>query len=314
MADEIGMIHEKRVSLLAFVARLYGALDDKAMTAQAAADGQHTISTPVITRFAPSPTGRLHLGHAYSAMLSHDLARRTDGVFLLRIEDIDSGRVRPEFIDAIVDDLGWLGLTSDARMVRQSHRGALYTQALDHLNACGVIYRCVCTRAEIADSASAPHGDVPPPYPGTCRMNPVTHDDTRPSCWRIDMARAVAMAGIGSEALSWGDVVIARKDALASYHLAVVVDDAAQAVTDVVRGCDLASATPIHRVLQALLGLPVPRYHHHPLIAGPGGGRLAKRTPGATLGDLRASGVDPVVLLANLRSGRLPIGFAFTNP
>lgn len=229
------------------------------------------------------------------------MARRGHGRFLIRIEDIDSGRCRTEFVEAIFDDLRWLGLTWDAVSVQSDHR-ARYEAALDRLRVMGLTYPCICTRAEIAASASAPQGDRPPVYPGTCR----DHRIEGPAAWRLDMAKA---ADADDPAQSWGDVVIARKDALASYHLAVTVDDAADGVTDVVRGCDLELATDVHRVLQRRLGLPVPRYHHHALICGPDGKRLAKRAQSASLASLRAGGVDGPSLAKDLRAGRLPIGF-----
>jgi glutamyl-Q tRNA(Asp) synthetase len=294
------------------------------MTAQRATRGQPPFSGVVASRFAPSPTGRLHLGHALSAVIAHDLAVTAGGRFLVRIEDIDGGRARPEFVDAIFDDLAWLGLSWDAEVVVQSTRSALYDAALKRLIDAGLAYRCICTRAEIAASASAPQGDVPPPYPGMCRITPVSHDDPRPACWRLDMDGALALArslmwrdagaGLtGANPAPFGDVVIARKDALASYHLAVVVDDAAQGITDVVRGADLFASTHIHRLLQALLGLPVPRYHHHPLVLGPDAKRLAKRAGGATLADLRAAGIDGRALADDLRDRRLPLGFGLSK-
>ncbi len=244
------------------------------------------------------------------------------GRFIVRIEDIDGGRARAEFVDAIFDDLRWLGLDWDDDIWVQSGRGAAYRAALDALIAQGLAYRCVCTRAEIAASASAPQGDAPAPYPGTCRRVPVSADDPRPACWRLDIAAAMARAGplawedagagtVAADPAPFGDVVIARKDALASYHLAVTVDDAAQGVTDVVRGRDLFAATHVHRLLQVLLGLPTPRYRHHPLVLDSNGVRLAKRTPGATLADLRASGADGRAVAKALRNHQLPLGFAF---
>jgi glutamyl-Q tRNA(Asp) synthetase len=272
------------------------------MTAQATTRGQQPIS-----RFAPSPTGLLHLGHAYSAVLAHDLARNGGGQFIVRIEDIDGGRSRPEYVDAIFEDLAWLGLTWDAIAV-QSARQALYNAALAQLRVMGLVYQCVCTRAEIAASASAPQDDMPPVYPGTCRRNTITDDV--PAAWRLDMAKAAAP---DHPAQAWGDVVIARKDALASYHLAVVVDDAAQGVTDVVRGRDLLGATDVHRVLQAQLGLPEPRYHHHALVTGADGKRLAKRDGAASLASLRSGDIDGHTLADMLRTGFLPIGFGFDS-
>ena len=279
----------------------FGPIDDIAMTAQAMTRGQ-----PPISRFAPSPTGFLHLGHAYSAVTAHDLARERGGKFRVRIEDIDGTRCRPEFVDAIFEDLHWLGLRWDGLSVQSDH-APRYMAALATLRDLDLIYPCVCTRAEIAASASAPQGDLPPVYPGTCRGRIVEG----PAAWRLDMAKAAAP---DDPAQAWGDVVIARKDALASYHLAVVVDDAAEGITDVVRGRDLETATDVHRVLQSRLSLPTPRYHHHALIYAPDGKRLAKRTGSASLADMRANGIDGLMLANHLRAGRLPIGFAFDNP
>ena len=282
-----------------------------------------------VTRFAPSPTGKLHLGHAYSALLAHDFARERDGAFLLRIEDIDPGRARPEHVDAILEDLLWLGLEWDGEIVYQSERLSHYAEALDRLKRQGLLYPCFCTRAEIAAeiaaSAEAPHAaEAAHLYPGTCRRIPAADRKRllaeRPHAWRLDVARAIRKAG----ALSWrdhgvevdarpglfGDVVLARKDAPASYHLAVTVDDADQGVTDVVRGRDLFDSTHVHRLLQALLKLPVPLYHHHDLLADSAGERLAKRHRAPTLADLREAGADPTELLDALRAGKLPSGYS----
>ncbi|MEA3017614.1 MAG: glutamyl-Q tRNA(Asp) synthetase [Sphingomonadales bacterium] len=282
----------------------------------------------VVTRFAPSPTGRLHLGHAYSALLAHDFAREREGAFLLRIEDIDPGRARPEHVDGILSDLHWLGLEFDGEILYQSERLALYAAALERLKGQGLAYPCFCTRsaiaAEIAASAAAPHGPDGPLYPGTCRSLPEDRRARRmqaePHAWRLDMKRAAAAAGplywedgdteVQADPQAFGDVVLARKDAPVSYHLAVTVDDAAQGVSDVVRGRDLYAATDVHRLLQALLGLPVPHYHHHPLLTDAGGGRLAKRHGAPTLAALRAAGADPAILVAGLRAGRLPAGYS----
>ncbi len=271
----------------------------------------------IVTRFAPSPTGRLHLGHAYSAIRAHDLARGGGGQFLLRIEDIDGTRSRAEHVETIMADLAWLGLAWDGPVVFQSARLALYQAALNRLREGGLLYPCFCTRAEIAEAMSAPHGPASV-YPGTCRSANATVRMNEPHCWRLNMAAAVARTGT----LDWtdhgetivavpeqqGDVVLARKDAPASYHLAVTIDDAAQGITDVVRGHDLFEATHIHRLLQALLDLPTPRYHHHELLTGPDGERLAKRHGAPTLAALRESGVDGVPLADDLRRGQLPNG------
>ena len=270
-----------------------------------------------VTRFAPSPTGRLHPGHAYSAVLAHDYAREREGSFLLRIEDIDPGRVRSEYVDGILEDMLWLGLEWDDEIVYQSERLDLYAAALEKLKEAGLLYPCFCTRADIAASVAAPHGPEGVLYPGTCR-GLADIDLARPHAWRLDVAKAMARTG----PLAWrdhgaeiaarpdllGDVVLARKDAPASYHLAVTVDDAAQGVSDVVRGRDLFASTHVHRLLQALLELPVPDYHHHYLLTDAAGERLAKRHGAATLADLRAAGADPAALVEALRRGQIPAG------
>ena len=286
----------------------------------------------VVTRFAPSPTGRLHLGHGYSALLAHDFAREHGGTFLLRIEDIDPGRARPEHIDGILADLEWLGLEYDGEILYQSERLALYAEALGRLKEKGLVYPCFCTRAsiaaEIAASAAAPHGADGPLYPGTCRQLPMDERERRmrsePHAWRLDVERAAPAAGtlywedcdteVAAEPRAFGDVVLARKDAPVSYHLAVTVDDAAQGVTDVIRGRDLYAATDVHRLLQALLDLPVPRYRHHPLLTDVEGRRLAKRHEAPTLADLRAGGALPEELVAGLRAGRMPAGYSAAGP
>ena len=281
------------------------------------------MSGDVVTRFAPSPTGRLHLGHAFSAVRAHDFARRGDGGFLLRFEDIDPGRVREEYYVGIEQDLAWLGLTWDQPPVRQSQRLGLYAEALDRLKARGLVYPCFCTRKEIAEeiaaSASAPQGPDGPLYPGSCRLLSEAERAERlasePHAWRLDMTRATAQAGpldweddraglVRAQPQIHGDVVLARKDAPTSYHLAVTTDDAEQGVTDIVRGSDLFTATHIHRLLQSLLGLPTPRYRHHALIEDESGKRLAKRDNARSLAALREAGADPAELLAALRDDR----------
>lgn len=302
------------------------------MTTQGESHGQEPISgagLAVVTRFAPSPTGPLHLGHAFSALLAHDFAQARGGRFLLRIEDIDATRSRPEHVEGILADLAWLGLAWDGGVARQSERLALYAEALDRLKAMGPIYPCFCTRKDIAASASAPHGPEGLVYPGTCRglsaEERARRSAVEPHAWRLDMAGALSLLpGLRRGGLEWsdhgivisadpaqfGDVVLARKDAPVSYHLAVTVDDAAQGVTDVVRGADLFAATHVHRLLQALLGLPTPLYHHHRLIAGPDGERLAKRHGAPSLAQLRDGGADPAAIVAALREGRLPSGYS----
>ncbi len=269
----------------------------------------------LVTRFAPSPTGRLHLGHAYSALIGHALARRESGLFLLRIEDIDQTRSRPEHVAAILDDLHWLGLDWPEPVRLQSEHMADYAHARDRLSAMGLLYPCFCTRRDIAAAASAPHGPDGPVYPGTCRaLDPHASAEQaahRPHALRLDVAKAMALTG----PLWWhdviqgrqqarpelfGDVVLARKETPTSYHLSVTVDDALQDVTDVVRGTDLFEATHVHRLLQALLGLPTPLYRHHPLLTDAAGKRLAKRDGAPTLVDLRAAGQSPAGLARDL--------------
>ena len=275
-----------------------------------------------MTRFAPSPTGLLHLGHAASAIRAHDFARGAGGRFLVRIEDIDGTRSRAAYVVEILRDLTWLGLTWDGAVVRQSARLDAYAAALARLRAEGLLYPCFCTRAEIAASMAAPHGP-PPVYPGTCRGVDASGRMGEPHCWRLDMAGTAARAGalvwdndgveVAADPLAHGDVVLARKDAPASYHLAVTVDDAWQGVTDVIRGEDLFAATHVHRLLQALLGLPTPRYRHHPLLAGADGRRLAKRHGAPSLQAMRERGEDGRAVAEALREGRLPAGISAAN-
>ncbi|MBU2982468.1 tRNA glutamyl-Q(34) synthetase GluQRS [Lentibacter algarum] len=271
-----------------------------------------------ITRFAPSPTGPLHLGHAYSALLAHDMALAKGGVFLLRIEDIDQSRARPEWERQIYDDLAWLGLRWPTPVLRQSERLPTYRAALGTLWQSGLLYPCTCSRRDIAQAVEAPQEGGPPPfgpdgliYPGTCRSK---LDSTQPlpdTVLRLNMARALeslpdvlgfeeAAHGAGTITLPHdmllaevGDVVLARQDMGASYHLSVVLDDADQHITDVVRGEDLFTATYIHVVLQRLLGLPTPRYHHHKLIRDAAGKRLAKRDDARAIATYRAEGKTP---------------------
>ena len=283
---------------------------------------------PVVTRFAPSPTGYLHLGHARSAWEGWRAAREAGGRFLLRLEDIDTTRCRPEFADAILDDLVWLGLDWDRPVRRQSEHFAEYRAALDRLDAMGLLYPCFCTRrdiqAEIARAGGAPQGELGPPYPGTCRRLNPTERLKRTSAaadyaLRLDVGAALAHTGpldwietgssearrIGAHPTALGDVVLARKEMPTSYHLAVTIDDAAQGVTLVTRGVDLAAATHIHRLLQALLGLPTPVYRHHELVTDASGRRLAKRDQALTIRAMRAAGKTPAeVLTAAQSSGR----------
>ena len=270
-----------------------------------------------VTRFAPSPSGLLHLGHALSALFAWHEAKRAGGRFLLRIEDIDLGRCRPEYEAAIFEDLAWLGLDWEQPVRRQSDQLADYRTALDRLADAELLYPCFCTRkeiqAEIARAGRAPHGPEGPLYPGLCKALPTEERRQRvaagePHALRLDMARAVAAAG----PLTWreqdretaaapetlGDVVLARKDIATSYHLAVTLDDALQGVTLVTRGEDLLPATHVHRLLQALLDLPVPRWHHHGLLADETGRRLAKRDDARALRTLREAGHSPAEVRA----------------
>ena len=278
----------------------------------------------MLTRFAPSPTGELHLGHAYSAVLAFDAARRAGGTFRIRIDDIDGSRSREAYVAASLADLAWLGIDWDGAPLRQSERLGAYRAALDDLAARDLLYPCFCTRADIAASLAAPHGPSGAIYPGTCRHLTEAERASRAGerhCWRLDMAKAADVAG----ELHWeeqgkgsrladprahGDVVLARKDAPASYHLASTVDDAMMGVTHIVRGADLIAATDVHRLLQTVLGLPTPLYRHHALVCGPDGKRLAKRDAAASLAALRASGADGHALAADLLGGRLPTGYS----
>jgi glutamyl-Q tRNA(Asp) synthetase len=279
----------------------------------------------IVTRFAPSPTGRLHLGHAYSAVLGHACARESGGELRLRIEDLDRTRCRPEFVDTIYDDLRWLGLDWDRPVLVQSERTAAYESALDQLKSQGLVYACFCTRADIAAALEAPHGPTVH-YPGTCRTLP--DDPARraavPHCWRLDSGKALKLAGLpswteqddrrfDSGPADFDDVILARKDAPAAYHLACVVDDAASGVTVVVRGADLRTSTPVQRLLQQLLGLPEPSYFHHPLVTHADGRRLAKRDLAPTLAAIHDRGLDGPKFAADLRAGKLPLGFAFSD-
>ncbi|MEA2780297.1 MAG: glutamyl-Q tRNA(Asp) synthetase [Rhodospirillaceae bacterium] len=271
------------------------------------------MNCPTVTRFAPSPTGRLHLGHAHSALFGYCAARRAGGRFLLRIEDIDPQRCRREFETAIHEDLAWLGLEWRGPVRRQSEHLDDYRAALDRLAAMGLVYPCFCSRrdiqAEIARSVAAPHGPEGPLYPGTCRgLTAAERKDRisqgRPYALRLDVTAAGTRSGplvwhdaergiIAAEPALLGDVVLGRRDAPASYHLAVTVDDHIQGVSLVTRGEDLFHATHVHRLLQALLDLTVPDYHHHGLLTNSRGERLAKRDGALTLAALRDAGHTP---------------------
>jgi glutamyl-Q tRNA(Asp) synthetase len=285
------------------------------------------------TRFAPSPTGYLHKGHAFSALTAFEAARAAQGRFILRIEDIDFTRCRPEFEAAIHEDLAWLGLSWETPVLRQSEHLDDYLAALERLREAGLVYRSFKTRMQILDEMlSAPHG-APEGYRGARLPAPEEAERVaagEPFAWRLDLAEAERRIGplsfietgegprreVKVDAGLAGDVVLARKDVGVAYHLAVVVDDARQGVTEVIRGRDLFEATHIQRVLQALLGLPAPRYRHHRLILAPDGRRLAKRDRAETLRSLRERGVTAEALREELfpsppageGGGRTPVG------
>jgi glutamyl-Q tRNA(Asp) synthetase len=267
----------------------------------------------LVTRFAPSPNGALHMGHAYSAIVAHDLALGEGGRFLLRIEDIDGGRSRPELAQQFRDDLAWLGLTWE-EVPAQSRRVDSYAGAADALRAMGLLYPCKCTRAQLSGAI----------YAGTCKHVPPAPGEL--VAWRLDVAKALARTG----PLTWhdalageqrarpdlaGDVVLVRKDAdtPASYHLAVTLDDATDGVTLVTRGADLFAATHVHRLLQGLLGLPVPQWHHHALLLDQGGHKLAKRRNSPSLADRRLAGEDGLALAQLLRTGKMPGGITVSQ-
>lgn len=270
-----------------------------------------TATLPVF-RFAPSPNGRLHLGHAYSALLNYKLAQKTYGRFLLRMEDIDITRCTPEFTKACIADLQWLGLRWETPVRIQSEHWADYIAATLWLKKRGLIYPCFCTRSEIAARATETDPDGAPLYPGTCahlslQESTALIQKNTPHAWRLHMGKALLFRPAPHHYLSfdpatmktttvtahparWGDALLVRKDIPTSYHLSVVLDDAIQGITHIVRGKDLEAATDLHIMLQSLLGLPTPHYHHHPLITD-GEGKLSKSKGSETLADLRARGV-----------------------
>ncbi|MCJ2061332.1 tRNA glutamyl-Q(34) synthetase GluQRS [Methylobacterium sp. J-088] len=285
-----------------------------------------SLGAPVL-RFAPSPNGRLHLGHAYSALLNADLAARMGGVCRLRIEDIDPQRSKPALIDAIFADLAWLGLHYPEPVRRQSDHMGDYRAARDDLIDRRLAYPCFCSRGQIralaeAGKATACDPDGAPLYPGTCRsLDPARVAENlargEPHTWRLDMTAALRCTGpdqgyvafdatgaqrIAADPARWGDAVIARRDVPTSYHLAVVHDDAAEGISHVVRGRDLEAASDLHVLLQKLLGLPTPHYRHHPLLLDAGGEKLAKSRGSQSLADLREAGVTP-------RRIRMQLGF-----
>jgi glutamyl-Q tRNA(Asp) synthetase len=279
----------------------------------------------IVTRFAPSPTGYLHLGHVASAVNGWRTARQSGGRFLLRIEDIDPGRCRPEYAAAIQQDLAWLGLDWDGPVRTQSEHLAEYQAVVDELKQRDLLYPCFCTRAdiirEVAASIAAPHApDGSPVYPGTCRTLSVAERRDRIAAGerfalRLDMAEALRQGGPRGARLDYqeggevrvicrperfGDVVLARKDAPASYHLCVTHDDALQGINLVTRGIDLKPATDLHRLIQTLMGWPEPTYAHHPLLLDRYGKRMAKRDQAATLRDMRDAGMSVGEVLARI--------------
>lgn len=289
------------------------------------------LNRDIVVRFAPSPNGLLHLGHAYAAMVAHDFARERGGRFLLRIEDIDSARSRPEFVEAILADLRWLGLAWDGDVIFQSDRFESYARAIDRLKAMGVLYRCFCTRSSMRlaqEAGSQIDGPDGPIYAGTCRhLDPdfaAERAQSEPHSWRLDVAKAAAMTG----PLEWrderhgqqvtcgeelGDVIIVPKDTPVAYHLAVTLDDARDGISHVVRGDDLFASTDIHRLLQALLDLPTPIYLHHPLLLDESGSKLSKSRDSASLSVLRQKGRDGYALLQDLRRGIFPVGISLSK-
>ena len=281
------------------------------------------MSAPLTTRFAPSPTGHLHRGHAFSALTAAEVARRGRGKLLLRIEDIDATRCKPEYEAAILEDLAWLGLKWEQPVRRQSEHMADYERALEKLRAKGLIYRCFRTRKDIAEAQSAPHGPVEPFRGGPIHPNEEDRwlSEGKSFAWRLSLDAAREALGPKVHTLFFreegegptgqrgkikarpelaGDVVLARKDVGVAYHLAVVVDDALQGVTHVVRGNDLFEATHTQRLLQAMLGLPTPTYHHHRLLLDAQGRRFAKRDKAETLQAIRERGVTAAELRAEL--------------
>ncbi|GJE40379.1 tRNA glutamyl-Q(34) synthetase GluQRS [Methylobacterium persicinum] len=281
--------------------------------------------TQAVLRFAPSPNGRLHLGHAYSALLNARFAETLGGVCRLRIEDIDPARSKPAFAEAIIDDLAWLGLTYPEPVRHQSRHMEDYRSARDRLIEEGLAYPCFCSRGEIRARAVATDPDGAPLYPGLCRNRDPGEAAARcqrgePHTWRLDMARALPRAlnrgaitflafdatgehRVLADAIAWGDAVIARRDVPTSYHLSVVHDDALEGITHVVRGADLEAATGLHVLLQRLLGLPTPRYHHHPLLRDEDGRKLAKSWGSTSLAALRESGVGADEIRSWFREG-----------
>jgi glutamyl-Q tRNA(Asp) synthetase len=265
----------------------------------------------IVTRFAPSPTGHLHLGSAYAALVAWQHARAAGGRFLLRLEDIDTSRCRPVFAASIMEDLAWLGLHWDGPVRVQTEHLPDYHAVLAALSARRLLYRCFCTRSDIASAATAPHGPDGPVYPGTCRALPPGANPGQPHALRLDVAGALAETGpltweeagqgrLSGDPRAFGDIVLARRDTPCSYQLCVTHDDALQGVTLVTRGADLLPVTAIHRLLQALMGWPEPRYQHHAILTDASGRRLAKRDEPSTIRSMRQSGLTPDAVLRSI--------------
>ncbi|MEP3225948.1 MAG: tRNA glutamyl-Q(34) synthetase GluQRS [Parasphingorhabdus sp.] len=289
------------------------------------------LGQDIVVRFAPSPNGLLHMGHAYAACYAFDYARKYDGSMLLRIEDIDAGRSKPEFVDAILADLKWLELDWDGPVIYQSARLDSYRIAAEKLKAAGLLYPCFCSRSamrKVQEEAAKPEGPDGPIYPGTCRgIDPAIAAErvrTEAHSWRLDVKKAHRLwpdlrwkdehqGEQLADPQALGDVVLIPKDMPVSYHLAVTLDDARDGITHIVRGADLFASTHIHRLLQALLELPVPQYCHHPILLDETGAKLAKSRDSASLAVLRESGRDGSVLATDLRNHRFPVGITLSK-
>jgi glutamyl-Q tRNA(Asp) synthetase len=283
-----------------------------------------------VYRFAPTPNGRLHLGHAYSALMNARAVQRFGGHFLLRMEDLDASRCKPEYEAAILDDLAWLGMSFESPIRRQSEHAADYAEAYAELHARGVLYPCSCAKSEIETawrtSGLGRDPDGAPLYPGICRQRARPAPSGQAPTLRLDMAAALALAPpdlawqefgegdeerpVSADAGIWGDVALKRRGALATYHVAVVVDDALQGVTDVMRGRDLFAATGLHRLLQSLLGIAPPRYRHHRLVLNSSGEKMSKSASSTPLHRLREQGASPQQVRASLGLGKTPPALA----
>ena len=285
------------------------------------------LNPEIVVRFAPSPNGLLHLGHAYAAIQAHDYARKRGGKFLLRIEDIDTARSRKEYIDAILADLQWLGLTWDGDIIFQSDRFSDYERAANRLRDMGLIYPCFCSRAELHKAART-MGPDGPIYPGTCygmdQAELEKRTATEPHSWRLDCGKAMELTG----SLKWfderlgeqtaqpellGDVVIVPKETPIAYHLAVSLDDARDGVSHVVRGEDLFASTHVHRLLQALFDLPTPIYRHHRILLDESDTKLSKSRESNSLSGLRETGYSGRKLAEELRAGIFPVGISLSK-